>query len=168
MATSLVPLILIPQILFSGLVGVPTGVNKVAGLLMPATWSFDTMKRYSTLDTLEEEGAIRGRGLYKNIEAENDKIIAKAKSDLEEYKNETQEKLNDFERDLKSGKNAAAPMLDDPPKIGDAKKIPENLSRYITFLHPWMNEILNQAVLMLMFFMLVIFTLIVLRLQDIG
>ncbi len=32
MATSLVPLILIPQILFSGLVGVPTGLNKVAGL----------------------------------------------------------------------------------------------------------------------------------------
>ncbi|HLM59546.1 MAG TPA: ATP-binding cassette domain-containing protein, partial [Pyrinomonadaceae bacterium] len=57
MATSLVPLILIPQILFSGLVGVPTGINKVAGLVMPATWSFDTMKRFSTLDTLEEEGA---------------------------------------------------------------------------------------------------------------
>jgi ABC-type multidrug transport system ATPase subunit len=37
MATSLVPLILIPQILFSGLVGMPEGINKVAGLLMPAT-----------------------------------------------------------------------------------------------------------------------------------
>ncbi|MGI8495555.1 MAG: ABC transporter permease, partial [Pyrinomonadaceae bacterium] len=36
MATSLVPLILIPQILFSGLVGVPTGVSKVVGLAMPA------------------------------------------------------------------------------------------------------------------------------------
>jgi hypothetical protein len=31
-----------------------------------------------------------------------------------------------------------------------------------------MNEILNQIVLMLMFFMLVIATLIALRLQDIG
>jgi hypothetical protein len=41
MATSLVPLILIPQILFSGLIGVPTGMNKVAGLFMPAAWSFD-------------------------------------------------------------------------------------------------------------------------------
>ncbi|MBA2339360.1 MAG: FHA domain-containing protein, partial [Pyrinomonadaceae bacterium] len=40
-ATSLVPLILIPQILFSGLVGVPTGLSKLAGLAMPATWSFD-------------------------------------------------------------------------------------------------------------------------------
>ncbi|HMJ07545.1 MAG TPA: FHA domain-containing protein, partial [Pyrinomonadaceae bacterium] len=68
-ATSLVPLILIPQILFSGLVGVPHGVNKVIGLSMPSAWSFDTMKRFSTLDTLEPEGAdpngkTKGRGLY--------------------------------------------------------------------------------------------------------
>lgn len=168
MATSLVPLILIPQILFSGLVGVPGGINKVVGLAMPATWSFDTMKRYSTLDTLEEEGAFNGRGLYKNIEAENDKIIADAKRELSEYKKDADEKLGDFEKDLKSGKNVSAPQLDDPPKIADAKKIPENMSKYVSFLHPWMNEIVNQFVLMLMFFMLVITTLIVLRLQDIG
>jgi hypothetical protein len=76
--------------------------------------------------------------------------------------------LDDFEKDLKSGKNVSAPALDDPPKIADAKKIPENLSGYVSFLHPWMHEIVNQFVLMLMFFMLVIATLIVLRLQDIG
>ncbi len=168
MATSLVPLILIPQILFSGLVGVPSGINKVVGLAMPATWSFDTMKRYSTLDTLEEEGAAKGRGLYKNIETENDDIIAKAKKDLADYKKDADDKLDDFESDLKSGKNVSAPTLDAPPKIADAKKIPENLSGYVSFLHPWMNEIVNQFVLMLMFFMLVIATLIVLRLQDIG
>ena len=168
MATSLVPLILIPQILFSGLVGVPSGINKVVGLAMPATWSFDTMKRYSTLDTLEEEGAVNGRGLYKNIEAENDKIIADAKKNLDEYKKDADDKLDDFEKDLKSGKNVSAPTLDDPPKIADAKKIPENLSGYVSFLHPWMHEIVNQFVLMLMFFMLVIATLILLRLQDIG
>jgi len=52
MATSLVPLILIPQILFSGLVGVPQGTAKVIGTLMPATWAFDGLKRWSTLDTL--------------------------------------------------------------------------------------------------------------------
>ncbi len=91
MATSLVPLILIPQILFSGLTGVPTGINKAAGLLMPATWSFDTMKRFSTLDTLEKEGAepsgeTNGKGLYKYIETENDAVIADAKSDLDAYK----------------------------------------------------------------------------------
>jgi hypothetical protein len=126
------------------------------------------MKRYSTLDTLEEEGAVNGRGLYKNIETENDKIIADAKRDLDEYKKDADEKLDDFESDLKSGKNVSAPQLDDPPKIADAKKIPENLSGYVSFLHPWMHEIVNQFVLMLMFFMLVIATLIVLRLQDTG
>ena len=56
MATSLVPLILIPQILFSGLVGMPSGLNKVAGLIMPATWAFDTMKQFSGLKVLREDG----------------------------------------------------------------------------------------------------------------
>ena len=168
MATSLVPLILIPQILFSGLVGVPTGVNKAVGLLMPATWSFDTMKRFSRLDTLEKEGAQTGSGLYKDIEAENDKIITDAKTDLKNYKKDTEEKLESFESDLRAGRNVSAPQLDDPPKIGDARKIPENLSGYVSFLHPWTHEIVNQIVLMLMFFMLVFATLIVLRIQDIG
>ena len=173
MATSLVPLILIPQILFSGLIGVPTGINKVTGLVMPATWSFDTMKRFSTLDTLEEEGADpnginKGKGLYKNIESENDAIIADAKRDLDNYKRESENKLKDFQADLQAGKNVSAPKLDEPPPIKDAVKIPEDLSSYVNFLHPWMHEILNQIVLMLMFFILVLATLIVLRLQDIG
>ncbi|MGI8788194.1 MAG: FHA domain-containing protein [Pyrinomonadaceae bacterium] len=173
MATSLVPLILIPQILFSGLVGVPTGINKVAGLLMPATWSFDTMKRFSTLDTLEPEGAepngkTNGKGLYKSIEAQNDEIIREAKSDLDDYKNKSEIKVKDFAADVQNGKQVSAPKLDDPPPIKDAVKVPKDLSGYVSFLHPWMNEILNQIVLMLMFFVLVLATLIVLRLQDIG
>lgn len=109
MATSLVPLILIPQILLSGLIGVPTGISKAAGLLMPATWSFDTMKRFSTLDTLEEEGAKpygenKGQGLYKFIETENDKIIAEAKRGLNDYRRESETKLKDFQADLQAGK----------------------------------------------------------------
>src|SRR5437588_5556641 len=51
MATSMVPLILIPQILFSGLVGVPQNTARVIGALMPTTWVFDGLKRFSTLDT---------------------------------------------------------------------------------------------------------------------
>lgn len=173
MATSLVPLILIPQILFSGLVGVPTGLSKVAGLAMPATWSFDTMKRFSSLDTLKEEGAdpngkTRGRGYYKYIETENDRIIADAKGDLENYKQKAQKKIDDFEQSLRMGGNPSKPQLDEPPKIPDAKKIDKNLSGYVNFLHPWMDEVLNQIVLMIMFFMLVIATLIALRSQDIG
>ncbi len=173
LATSLVPLILIPQILFSGLVGVPSGINKAAGLIMPAAWSFDTMKRYSTLDTLEEEGAkssgaTNGKGLYKYVEAENEKIISEAKTNLDDYKKESERKLEDFKSSLMSGGNPAAPKLGESPKIGDAVKVPKDLSNYVNFLHPWMNEILNQFVLMLMFWILVAATLIVLRLRDIS
>jgi hypothetical protein len=178
MATSLVPLILIPQILFSGLVGVPTGLSKVVGLAMPATWSFDTMKRFSGLDTLKEEGAdssgiTSGRGYYNYIEAENDKIIAEAKRDLNDYKESSEKKMKDFERemreDLSMGRSPQPmPKLDDPPPIKEAKKIDNNLSEYVNFLHPWMDEVLNQLVLMIMFFMLFIATLLVLRSQDIG
>jgi ABC transport system ATP-binding/permease protein len=146
MATSLVPLILIPQILFAGLVGVPTGISKVIGLTMPATWSFDTMKRFSGLDTLREEGAdpygpTGGKGYYKYVEDENEKNISETK------------------RAMQTGK---IPIVKEPVKIS------EDLSRYVNFLHPWMHEVLNQLVLMIMFFMLVIATLIVLRSQDIG
>jgi hypothetical protein len=52
-------------------------------------------------------------------------------------------------------------------KVPEIKKLPDDLSKYVTFMHPWMNEILNQLVLMLMFWMLVIVTLIVMRLKDI-
>ncbi|HLA96046.1 MAG TPA: ABC transporter permease, partial [Pyrinomonadaceae bacterium] len=161
LATSLVPLVLIPQILFSGLVGVPSGINKVAGMLMPAAWSFDTMKRFSTLDTLESEGAnpkgkTRGEGLYKSIESENQAMVDKFTTDLEEYKT--------------AARAFQADPLNNPtpqePELGTVKKIPDNLSGYVTFLHPWMNEVVNQIVLVLMFGMLVFVTLIVLRLQD--
>jgi ABC-type multidrug transport system ATPase subunit/predicted component of type VI protein secretion system len=178
MATSLVPLILIPQILFSGLVGVPTGINKVAGLIMPATWSFDAMKRFSTLDTLEEEGAKNGRGLFKTIEDDNDKIIADAKKDLDDYRNDAKkdmddykDKMEDYMTDLQSGRSGTkpkAPEMKPVPKIKDAVKVPEDRSNYVNFLHPWMDEVLNQIVLMLMFFILFVTTLIVLRMQDIA
>jgi hypothetical protein len=172
MATSLVPLILIPQILFSGLVGVPAGINKVAGLAMPAAWSFDTIKRFSTLDTLEPEGAepngrTGGQGLYKYTETENEKIIADARKNLEDYQKKAEDAFRKYDDQVRSGQNPPTPDPGEMPAIPAAKKIPADLSNYITFLHPWMNEILNQFVLMLMFGILVIGTLVILRLQDI-
>ena len=159
MATSLVPLLLIPQILFSGLVGVPTGINKVVGLTMPSAWSFDTMKRFSTLDTLEPEGAdssgpTKGLGLYRFIENENERILKRAQRDLEDYKRMGGAQMQDPE----TGEDRLA--------VPEVKKIPEDLSGYVTFLHPWMNEVLNQLVLMLMFGMLVLAILIVLKVKD--
>lgn len=177
MATSLVPLILIPQILFSGLVGVPSGLNKVIGLAMPASWSFDAMKSFSGLDTLKPEGAkphgeTQGKGYYKWVEEENDKLIEKARKDVEAYKNKASQAIKDYDRQLRDSLARGTsppppPKLDDPPKIENPKKIEENLSDYVVFLHPWMNEILSQIVLMVMFFVLVISTILVLRLQDV-
>jgi len=172
MATSLVPLILIPQILFSGLVGVPSGINKVAGLAMPAAWSFDTIKRFSTLDTLEPEGAeptgrTGGLGLYKYVETENDKLVVDARKNIDDYQRRAEDEFKKYDDQMRKGQNPSTPDPGEPPAIPPAKKIPADLSNYITFLHPWMNEILNQLVLMVMLGMLVIATLIILRLQDI-
>ena len=173
MATSLIPLILIPQIIFSGLIGVPTGINKVVGLVMPATWSFDSMKRFSGLDTLEVEGALPndktgGLGLYKQIERENDQIIADAKKNIRGYEKDLEDKLQDAEKRANNGERVQFKGMPDRPKVGAAKKIPEDLSNYINFLHPWMHEILNQLVLMFMFFILFLLTIITIRLKDIG
>lgn len=184
MATSIVPLILIPQILFSGLVGVPQGfMVKAVGAFMPATWSFDEMKRLSGLDTLKEEGSDehglnQGRGLYKQVEHENDDIIANAKKNLDKYRDDAdrqskdyQKKMEDYVRDLQTNpslEKPKAPEMDPAPKIEDARKIPEDLSNYIDFLHPLGNIIINPLVLIIMFFGLLIFTIIALRAQDIG
>jgi ABC transport system ATP-binding/permease protein len=162
LATTLVPLILIPQILFSGIGGVPHGLNKVISMTMPAAWSFDTMKRFSTLDTLEPEGArsgTKGLGLYRFVESENEKALAKAKKDLENFKTLSG---GDFQPDQTGG-----PSMADDLAVPEMKKIPDDLGGYVTFLHPWMNEVLNQFILMLMFWMLAFCTLIVLKLKDI-
>lgn len=163
LATSLIPLLLIPQILFSGIFGVPAGINKVVGMTMPSAWAFDTMKRFSTLDTLEPEGAdprgeTKGLGLYKFIEDENDKTVLRAKRDLE-----------DFRRiagpDYREDQNEPNP-LSEKLEVPEVKKLPDDLSGYVTYLHPQMHEVLNQAILMLMFLLLTIFTLVVLKIRN--
>jgi hypothetical protein len=182
MATSMVPLILIPQILFCGLVGVPKGTSKVISTVVPATWAFDGIKRFSTLDTLDEEGSDpegdnKGRGLYKHYEDLNDDHIAQARKDVEQYKKDAEadskdyeNKMKDYVKDLQRGVQSdqpEAPKLKEIPKIHDADRIPENLSNYIYFLHPWGNAILDPFVLLVMFFGLIIATVTTLRAQDI-
>ncbi len=165
MATSIVPLILIPQLLFSGLAGVPNGATKVVSMAMPGAWSFDTIKRFSTLDTLEPEGAkpngaTKGLGLYRFIESENDESIAESRKELDELRKKA-------EQDFRDSSSMSAPMMSDIPDLSEPKKLPENLSGYITFLHPWMDDVLNQIVLMLMFLFTAIAAAVVLRLRDI-
>lgn len=192
MATSLVPLILIPQILFSGLVGVPSGLNKVAGLIMPATWAFDTMKQFSGLKVLREDEdkdktdkncSQEPCGLYKQVEYDNKQIIKKAEKDIADYKSDAKKDMDKYKEDMDDYQDDMAkyqqgqiskpekpkqPELKEVPKIDPAKEVPKDLSGYVDFVHPWMDEVLNQLVLMLMFFILVVGALIVLRMQDIG
>src|SRR2546423_9316685 len=182
MATSMVPLILIPQILFSGLVGVPQNTARVISTVIPATWAFDGVKRFSTLDTLDEEGSDpdgdnKGRGLYKHIEDVNDENISKARTDIDNYKKHSEDKLKDYEKEMKdyiagmqrgeSGTQPPVPKLDKTPEVPAAEKMPEDLSNYINFKHPWGNNIIDPFVLLFMFFGLVLATIIALKSQDI-
>src|SRR5437763_2897664 len=182
MATSMVPLILIPQILFSGLVGVPQNTARVISTVIPATWAFDGVKRFSTLDTLDEEGSDpdgdnKGRGLYKHVEDVNDENISKARTDIDDYKKHSEDKLKDYEKSMKdyvagmqrgeSGTQPPVPKLDKTPEVPAAEKMPEDLSNYINFKHPWGNIIIDPFVLLFMFFGLVLATIIALKSQDI-
>ena len=184
MATSLVPLILIPQILFSGLVGVPVSFAKVVGVAMPATWAFDEMKRLSGLEVLraKDEDAEPaenndGRGLYKQIEHENDASIADAREKIDEYKSDAERNSKDFEKkmdqyqkDLMAGESPTKPTppkLGPAPEIAEATRIPDDLSGYVDFLHPWGGHFTNLAVLLTMLFVFLGATGISLRAQDI-
>ncbi|MEO6391700.1 MAG: ATP-binding cassette domain-containing protein, partial [Pyrinomonadaceae bacterium] len=183
MATSLVPLILIPQILFSGLVGVPEGLSKVVGLAMPATWAFDSMKRSSGLDTLREEGSDEhgpneGKGLYEHVKKKNDENFDRSKKKINEYKDDAgkqldtyKQQMQDYLADKARGFNTVeptAPEMKPPPLPDDPVKIPEDLSSYVNFLHPWMGTFVNPIMLLFMFFGLILATIIALKSQDIG
>lgn len=184
MATSLVPLILIPQILFSGMVGVPQGLSKAVGLAMPATWAFDGMKRLSGLNVLrgrdegaEPSGTDEGRGLYKQIEFENSKNIKETGQRIEQYKADAEKKFEEFEKkmaayqdDLANSRSTgkpAAPKLGPAPSAGEARKIPDDLSGYVDFLHPHGGVRFDAVVLLAMFCALAAASVIALRAQDI-
>jgi hypothetical protein len=185
MATSLVPLILIPQILFCGLVGVPKGVSAVIGVVMPATWSFDEMKRLSGLDVLrgkdeEAEPAPKneGRGLLHQVEHENDLNIEDTRRKLDKYKSDAEKNSKDFEKDMdqyqkdlmrgQSGKKPTAPKLGPVPQIPNASKVSDDLSDYVDFQHAWGGHSTNVAILLIMVCTFLIATVVALRSQDIG
>ncbi|MDQ5846944.1 MAG: FHA domain-containing protein [Acidobacteriota bacterium] len=192
MATSFVPLLLIPQLLFCGLVGVPKGVSKYVGVIMPATWSFDEMKRLSALPVLrgkdeEAEPAAEndGRGLYKDIKYRNDQLVDQKQEEVEGYKSKSEDKFDDFDKEMntyqkdlekwnmggrqgKEPKKPSKPTLDPVPPQVEVVQMPDDLSGYVDFLHPWGDRWLNPLVLLLMFLGLTGATIVALRSQDIG
>ena len=183
-ATSLVPLILIPQILFAGLVTVPTGISKIVGAAMPATWSFDEIKRLSSLDTLKAEGSEKngpnkGRGLYQHTKDLNNENVTNARNQLEDYKKRVAETLAQQDRraqqSLRSSNNPSSPavakspetVISPPPSIPSPQEINDNLSSYVTFKHPWGGLALDPAILFAMLLAFLSATMIALRAKDV-
>jgi hypothetical protein len=186
-------LLLIPQIIFGGLVGVPKDTARYVGTVMPATWSFDEMKRLSSdLGVLrgKDEEAMpssknEGRGLYKDIEHRNDALIDQKQKEMEEYRAKSEKKFENFDKEMNDYQKAlekwnltgrqgtepkkpSKPKLDPvPPKV-EVVEIPDDLSGYVDFLHPWGNKWLNPMVLLIMFLGLTMATILALRSQDIG
>jgi hypothetical protein len=125
-----------------------------------------------------------GRGLYKQVEYENDQNIARSKKKIEDYKSDADESSKDYQRKMDDYQREAQrfqagqrgdfpakpdpPKLSDPPKPDDPVRIPDDLSGYIDFLHPWGNMLVNPIMLLIMFFVLIGGTVLSLRAQDIG
>ena len=183
MATSLVPLVLIPQIVFSGIVNMPTGPSKIISTVIPVAWSFDEMKRLSTLDTFNEEGSNpngpnQGLGLIKHVKRVNEQRREEARRDYENYRQDIEKDLKDYEQKMKSYLRAARknpglkpppmPQVRPAPEAPKTEEIPDDLSSYVLFLHTWGGEVLNPSILLLMFLLLLGATVVALRLQDIN
>jgi ABC transport system ATP-binding/permease protein len=193
MATSLVPLLLIPQMLFCGLVGVPKGTSRYVGSIMPAMWAFDEMKRLSSdlgvLRGRDEEAMPsnrdEGRGLYKETKHKNDVLVSQKQKEMEDYKAKSDDKFANFDKEMNdyqkrvekwnmTGRRGAEPKKPSKPTLGSIPpgikvvELPDNLSGYIDFLHPWGDKWLNPMVLLFMFIGLTAATIAALRSQDIG
>jgi len=141
------------------------------------------MKRLSTLDTLKEEGSNprgknEGRGLLEHVKELNTRNIKEARHQLEDYSERTAEEIKDREKKLaeylRSGRGTAASAgpppapvtIGSPPSIPEPQEINDDLSDYVTFLHPWGSIALDTGVLLLMLSGFMIATLIALRVKD--
>ena len=173
-ATSLVPLILIPQILFGGLVLPNKGPSEAIGFAMPAMWSYDLLKHISDLDVMrgindeyDEDGKI-GR-----VKAANDRAIKKFEDDLENYREEEQEKLTDYKRRADNamygggGNPGPMPSLGDPPKAPKIEYPPDDKSEFVGFRTTYGSIPLNFAILGVFFVILLILTGLVLKSKDV-
>jgi len=156
----------------------------MVGAVMPATWSFDEMKRLSNLEVLraKDENAQRserddGRGLYKQIERDNDQNIEDSRKKIERYKADAEKstkdfkkKMQDYQKTLATGGHAnepSAPQLSPAPEIPPAKKVPDDLSSYVDFLHPWGSHARDLAILAGMIFVFFVASVVVLWSQDV-
>ncbi len=176
MATSLVPLALIPQILFGGLLLPNEGLSKGVSLAMPAMWSYDALKRAGV--AWGGLGVLRGKddddeaGEIGRVKAENRRAIEAFKKQLADYRRRQQEKLDDYKADLESflrtgSSRPQSPTLDPEPKAPEVKYPPADKSRYVGFLNDFSRLRLDWAALSAFFFLLVALTALALRGKDV-
>ena len=89
---------------------------------------------------------------------------------IKEPRTDFEKKMEDYQKELATGqqpKKPATPTLGPVPEIPAAEKIPDDLSKYIDFLHPWGGHMVNVGVLSFMLFGFFIATIIALRIQDV-
>jgi hypothetical protein len=150
------------------------------------------MKRFSELPVLrgkdeeaEPAAANDGRGLYKDIKYQNDQLVDQKQKDVEGYKAKSEAKFDDFDKEMNTyqkdlekwnmgGRRGTEPVKPSKPKLDPVParvkvvQMPDDLSGYVDFLHPWGDRLLNPLVLLLMFLGLTGGTILALRSQDIG
>ena len=147
---------------------------------MPATWSFDEIKRLSSLDTLTAEGsdpsgANQGRGLYQHVKDLNDENVKNARSQLDDYTKRISQAGDEKSLKEKSSRapaNRSAPPVAAkspaiaPPSIPAPQRVDENLSEYVSFKHPWGGLVRDPSILLAMLVTLFLATMIALRARD--
>jgi hypothetical protein len=169
-ATSVVPLLLIPQILFAGLVAAPKGAAKLTGAAMPVTWSFDQMKRLSQLQTLNEEGSIA-----KFLEEQSKQQSEQTSRKLENFNSEIHKAVDQYhsrmEEYIANARTTSELARPEPPKLPSHPTLPEtqpegDLREFVSFTHPWGSVAVNWGILFVMLAAMVAATSMVLRVQD--
>lgn len=177
MATSLVPLVLIPQILFGGLLLPNEGMAKGVGLVMPAMWSYDALKRIG----VEQAGlgVLRGTrgeddpgGEIGRIKQKNQQAVDDFQEQLDAYRKRQQQRLDEYKDDLEAflrvgGVRPAMPTLEEAPEAPRIEYPPEDKSRFVGFLNDFGRLWLDVGVLIGMFLTLLALTMLVLRSKDI-
>ena len=97
--------------------------------------------------------------------------LNKYRSDAEKNSKDFETAMDQYQKDLL---NRGSPAKPTPPKLGPAPeiakaiRIPDNLSNFVDFLHPWGGHSTNLGVLVTMLLVFLGATGIALRAQDIG
>ncbi len=175
MATSLVPLVLIPQILFGGLLLPNEGSAKAVSFVMPAMWSYDALKRAGV--TWGQLGVLRGHddddevGEIGRIKAQNQKAIADFKHALSEYRRRQQAKFDTYKTEMEDflrsgGSPPNSPTLEPEPTAPEVKYLPADQSRFVGFLNDFGRLWLDLVVLGVFFVLLTALTALALCRKD--